>query len=117
MNKTDQQGAWPLPEGTSALQEAVSRALAQQPRVKVPDSFASRVARQALELHPLRSRQRVGWGPRVALGSAALLTVGLFALAPHASPSFSNMSFDGQLIFLAELGALLLFSRQLLLRD
>ena len=96
---------------------AIVRALSEPPRVAVPTAFARAVAARAFA-EPVRSPARwLGWGPRLALGSAALLTLGLFALAPHTAPSLANFRFDAELIFLGELSGLLLFAHRLLPRD
>lgn len=100
-----------------ALDAAIGQALDRQPAPRIPVDFAARVAqRVAAEPAPRRARW-VGWGPRLTVGSAALLTAGMFALAPHAAPSLHNLAFDAELVLLTELSVLLLFSHRLLFRD
>ena len=101
----------------SALDAAIAQSLSRKPAVIVPDTFAARVATLALAQPPNRRSRWLGWGPRLVFGSAAVLTAGMFALAPHATPSLNNIPFDGELVLLAELGALLLFSHRLLSPD
>lgn len=99
------------------LEALINRALSAPPEIHIPDNFAAVTARRALAQAPVPRSVWMGWGPRLALGSGALLTAAMFALAPHAAPSLSNMRFDTELLLLAELCALLLFSHQLFLRD
>lgn len=107
----------PSGEADSSIDEAVLRVLSRQPDIVIPEDFASRVSRHVLR-HPLPPRNRwAGWGPKLAIASAGLLTAAMFALAPHAAPSLTNLAFDGELVLLAELSGLLLFSRHLLVRD
>ncbi len=101
----------------SVIEAATAHALGRKPAVVIPSTFAARVTERAFAQAPSRRLQWIGWGPRLALGSAAVLTVAMFALAPHASPSLSSIPFDGELLLLAELSALLLFSHRLLSRD
>ncbi len=96
------------------VEAAITRALGRKPAPIVPENFAANVARLALA-QPLPRRSRwLGWGPRLAAASAGLLTLGMFALAPHAAPSLRDVAFDGELLLLAELSCLLLFSHRLL---
>ncbi len=105
------------PGSEPTVDAAIARALGRKPAIAVPDSFASQVTQRAFAQAPTRRLQWIGWGPRLALGSAAVLTAGMFALAPRASPSLSSVAFDGELLLLAELSGLLLFSHRLLSRD
>jgi hypothetical protein len=90
------------------LEQRIERALQRQPQVLVPAEFAAGVARAL----PVRSATR-GWGAgrvwsvgKMAAGVAAVVLAGaLFALAPHAVPSFSSLAFDVELLVLAELAA------------
>ncbi|HLI75873.1 MAG TPA: hypothetical protein VKV02_02930 [Acidobacteriaceae bacterium] len=104
----------PTPE---ALEAAISSALSHKPAMSISPDFAARVARSALA-QPLPRRARwVGWGPRLAIASGALLTVGMFALAPHATPSLTDLRFDAELVLFLELCGLLLFSGRLVSSD
>lgn len=102
--------------GLAALDRALEAGLAATPSFTVPPDFAARVARLAVA-QPVPARAPwLGWGPRLALGSGVLLTVALFVLAPHTAPSLSNVSFDAELVLLAELSALVLFAHRLVPR-
>ena len=120
------QGAPPEPETepgqTLPLEDAITLALTRKPVVSVPDHFAARIARRAVDAAdkpPARStwidlapHLWAGLGrfgnrditPRVAAVSGALLLGALFAFAPHTRPSFLDLRFDLQLTFLVELG-------------
>jgi hypothetical protein len=109
------------PASDPALEAAILRALSRlpssTPEIPIAPDFAGRVAQRAVAQTASPSLRWLGWGPRLLLGSTALLTAGMFALAPHASPSLSNIAFDGELLLLAELGGLLIFSQTLFTRD
>ena len=98
----------------SAMEELVTRHLSQPPAVVVPPDFAARVA-EAVASGPRPSARRwLGWGPRLALASGALLMLAMFVLAPHTTASLSNVPFDAELVLMAELSGLALFARRLL---
>ncbi len=101
----------------AALDASISRALSEPPDVVIRQNFAAMVAQRASAQPRPYALRRLGWGPRLALGSGALLLVGMFALAPHATPSLNDLRFDAELILLTELSALLLFSHRLVARD
>lgn len=103
--------------GTPALEALIAHALSQAPSPSIPATFAATVARRATAQPLAQTPLLSGWGPRLALLSIALLTVAMFALAPHATPSLSSLSFDAELLLLAELGILLLFANHLLRHD
>lgn len=105
------------PASEAATDDAITRALSRKPAFAITEDFAARTAAFVIAQPQPETRRWLGWGPRLALGSGALLTAGMFALAPHAVPSFSNVPFDGELLLLAELSGLLLFSHRLLSRD
>lgn len=107
----------PASEQSADLTPEVTRILSQPPQVQIPTDFAARVASQATAQPVPHAAHWIGWGPRLTLGSGALLTVALFALAPHASPSLTNLPFDVELLLFAELGTLLLFATRLLRQD
>ncbi len=110
---------------TAATMKAVERALAQSPALHIPGDFAARVAAQAVTQPALqRVSQRVSsfappasFGFRLALASGVLLTGALFALAPHATPSFANLRFDLELLLLSELGGIGFLLTQAHLRE
>lgn len=79
----------------------LTRALERRPRVAIPENFAARVASS---LPPHRPRRRIVPVRKLALGAAALASaLAMFAVAPHAAPSFTNLAFDVELMLLAEL--------------
>lgn len=95
----------PDPEAPTIVEAVLIRALVHPPAIAVPESFAARVVAQLPAAQP---RSRPAWGSfsrGIAVGSGVLLTVALFAFAPHATPSFLDLRFDIELIFLAELGS------------
>lgn len=97
-----------------ANEQAIEQALAQPPTLVIPPGFAARVARLAVQ-QPIHARASwLGWGPRLALASGALITLGMFFLAPHSVPSLADFRFDAELVLLTELGGLLLFAHRLL---
>ncbi len=114
---TDPTHSAPTPAPAHALDTAITRALSQPPAVPIPSGFAARVARSAAAQPQPRATHWLGWGPCLALGSGVVLTLALFALAPHAAPSLTSARFDAELGAFAELGALLLFAPRLLRRD
>jgi hypothetical protein len=90
-------------EQNEAMEQQIAGALERRPPVAVPAGFAARVS-QALTPGPSLHRVPRA-GKTVAAVAAVLLAAALFALAPHAGPSFSNVGFDVELLVLAELGA------------
>ena len=92
-------------DGVSAEAEAFAvGALERLPAPAVPAGFAARTAAAALR-QPAPSRSPwQGFGMRMALASGVVLTLGLFALAPHAEPSFLSLRFDVEMLLLGELG-------------
>jgi hypothetical protein len=87
------------------FEAAITRALEQQPAVRVPVDFAARV-RSALPAQPTVRSRRFG-GPSVAQTAAAVAVLGLVAalcvLAPHVRPSFDSLAFDMEMVLLLEL--------------
>ncbi|HEY4009045.1 MAG TPA: hypothetical protein VGM11_02760 [Acidobacteriaceae bacterium] len=88
----------------STLEQRIDRALEHKTEVHIPADFAARVASRAAT-QPLKSRRRrpqFGW--TIALISAPVATVALFALAPHATTvTVTSLSFDVELALVAEL--------------
>ena len=107
-------GSHPLDD---AVAEAVTAALAHPPAVAVPGGFALAVARRAALQRPPQPLRRIGWAPRLAILSGALLTAAMFALAPHTPASLSSLRFDAELLLLGELGGLALIFHRLLPQD
>ncbi len=94
----------------AAGMKAVEHALEQSPVLHIPADFAARVAAQAVTQPGLQrvpgSAYPASFGPRLAVASGLLLTGALFALAPHATPSFANLRFDLELLLLTEVGGI-----------
>ena len=86
---------------TPELEAAVTRALEAQPSAVVPADFAQRVM-QALPPQPA-ARRVWNVGQLSAIVGGAVLTIALFALAPHARPSLGSFAFDMELVMLLEL--------------
>jgi len=86
---------------------AVTAALEHRAAAEIPADFAARVV---AALPRQRSRTRAQpIGRNVALLAVVLLTVALFALAPHSAPNFANWAFDLELLLLAQLCAIAWF--------
>ncbi len=83
------------------MEEAITLALERQPAVVVPEDFAARV-RASL---PARPQVRARWsvGRIAATAAVAGLIVGLCWVAPHTQPSFASLTFDLEMLMLAEL--------------
>jgi len=86
------------------MEAPVTRALEQRQEPLVPADFAARVMRSLPAQKVARPKMRVG--RVVGVVAAVVLAGGVFALAPHAAPSFTNLSFDVELMLLAELGGI-----------
>jgi hypothetical protein len=82
----------------------LTRALERRPEPVVPMDFAARVA--AALPPPLPARKPMQVGRTVGLAAAGVLGVALFALAPHATPTFGNWAFDFELVVIAQLGGI-----------
>jgi len=86
------------------MEAAVTKALEQRQEPLVPADFAARVMQSLPVQKVAQPKMRVG--RVVGIVAAVLLICGVFALAPHAAPSFANLSFDMELMLLAELGGI-----------
>ena len=86
------------------IEAAITRALETRLDAAVPAGFAARVA-QALPT-VAAPRPRVYAGKVAAIAGAVVSAIALFALAPHAQPSFASFSFDVELLLLAQLGGI-----------
>lgn len=86
------------------FEAVLTRRLESAPVVDVPLDFAARV-RAALP--PVRKRRApMALGRKTALVGLVVLSLSLFALAPHAAPTFGNVAFDLELLVIAELGGI-----------
>jgi hypothetical protein len=82
----------------------LTRGLESAPAVDVPVDFAARV-RAALP--PVQTRRAsTNLGRKTALGALVVLSLSLFALAPHAAPTFGSVAFDVELLVIAQLGGI-----------
>ena len=88
----------------SQLDAAITRSLERQPAVAIPADFAARVRTSLPTLKPMRRRTPIA--RTVAIVAALVMLVSIFALAPHATPSFTNFSFDLELLLLAQLAGI-----------
>ena len=82
----------------------VTRAIERRPEVTVPMNFAARVAAALPPAMPRRQPMQVG--RTVALVSAGALAIAMFALAPHAAPTFASLAFDFELVVIAQLAGI-----------
>jgi len=86
------------------LETAVTQALELRREPEIPTDFATRVMR-SLPAQPT-ARPRVRVSRTVGIVAAAILTISVFALAPHATPNFTSLTFDLELALLAELAGI-----------
>jgi hypothetical protein len=86
------------------MESRIDRAIENKPDVQISADFAAKVAARAVA-QPVRRRGRykLQFGPMIALLSAPLAALALFALAPHSAPNLKNLSFDAEVVLLAEL--------------
>jgi len=82
----------------------LTRALESRPEPVIPMDFAARVVAALPPPAPARKPMQIG--RTVGLAAAAVLGVALFALAPHATPTFNNWAFDCELAVIAQLGGI-----------
>ncbi len=91
-------------QNEAILARNLHQALARQPEPHIPAGFAARVAASLPPAPKPRPNAQVG---RLAsIAAAAVLAVALFALAPHAAPTFGNLAFDLELVILAQLAGI-----------
>lgn len=90
--------------GTPAdMESRIDHAIEHKPEVVIPADFAAKVAARAVVQPARRRRFKPQFGPMIALISAPLAAVALFVLAPHTSPNLKSLSFDAEVVLLAEL--------------
>jgi hypothetical protein len=85
------------------MDQRMDRALEQKPDMPIPADFAARVAASAVAQPLRRRRYKPQFGPMIALLSAPLAVLALFALAPHSAPNLKSLSFDAEVVLLSEL--------------
>ncbi len=85
------------------MESRIDRAIEHKPEPQIPSDFAAKVAAHAVARPLRRRRYKPQFGPMIALLSAPLAAVALFVLAPHTSPNLKSLSFDAEVVLLAEL--------------
>jgi hypothetical protein len=94
----------------SALDAAIVRSLEQAPEVAIPADFAARVR---ASLPPQKPRKARGSAARTsAIIAVAAGLAGTFWLAPRMTPSFTSLSFDLEMLLLAELAVVIAWLAQ-----
>jgi hypothetical protein len=94
----------------ASIEASIDAALARSPQAAIPVDFAARVRAALPPVTP--ARPRASAARNTAIAASAILLVGVFALAPHAAPSFTNLTFDVELSLLAELACILTWLAQ-----
>jgi hypothetical protein len=104
MNSPNPNNLTPPQSRTSTdVESRIDRAIEHKPDVHIPLDFAAKVAARAVAQPLRRRRYKPQFGPMIALLSAPVAAMALFALAPHAAPNMKSLSFDAEVILLAEL--------------
>jgi len=104
MNSPNSNNLMPPQARTSAdMESRIDRAIEHKPDVQVPVDFAAKVAARAVAQPLRRRRYKPQFGPMIALLSAPVGALALFLLAPHAAPNLKSLSFDAEVVLLAEL--------------
>ena len=109
MNAPNSNNLTPPQPRTSAdtdMESRIDRAIEHKPELQIPPDFAARVAARAVAQPLRRRRYKPQFGPMIALLSAPLAALALFALAPHSAPNLKNLSFDAEVVLLAELAVI-----------
>ncbi len=98
MNSTDNKLIPP-----PSLDARLIAALEHKPEPPIPADFAAKIAARAAAQPPRRRRMVPQFGSAIALFSAPVAAMALFALAPHTVANIHSLSFDTELVILAEL--------------
>lgn len=85
------------------FESRITTAIEQKPEPRVPADFAAKVAARAVAQPLRRRRYKPQFGRMIALVSALVAALALFVLAPHTAPSVKSLSFDTEVVLLAEL--------------
>lgn len=85
------------------MESRIDRAIEHKPEVQIPADFAAKVAALSVAQPVRRRRFKPQFGPMIALLSAPLAAITLFVLAPHTAPNLKSLSFDAEVVLLAEL--------------
>lgn len=102
MNSTNS-NLTPSNGSATELESRITSALENKPEMQIPQDFAAKVAARAVTQPLRRRRPKPQFGNLIALLSVPLAALALFALAPHAAPNFKSLSFDAEVVLLAEL--------------
>lgn len=103
MNSPNTNNTPPQSRTSVKIESRIDRAIEHKPEVQIPADFAAKVAARVVT-QPLRRRRfKPQFGPTIALVSAPLAAMALFMLAPHSSPNLKSLSFDAEVVLLAEL--------------
>ena len=86
------------------VEAMVTKVIERQPELAVPADFAARVMANLPTVRKRRAAMNLG--RKMAIAGAGVLALTLFALAPHTAPSFTNFSFDVELLLLLELAGI-----------
>jgi hypothetical protein len=95
-------------ERNDEVEATVVRALEQKPVVRVPESFAARVAAMAVvqPVAPAKARRRVSVGRLMAIVAMVVLAVVLFAVAPLAGTRVTSWPFVVEMVVLVQMAAI-----------
>lgn len=93
----------PQPGSSTNMESRIDRAIEHKPDVRIPTDFAAKVAARVVAQPVRRRRYKPQFGPMIALLSAPFAAVALFVLAPHTAPNLKSLSFDAEVVLLAEL--------------
>jgi len=103
MNSPNSNLTPPQAHASADMEARIDRAIEHKPDVQIPADFAAKVAALAV-VQPLRRRRyKPQFGPMIALLSMPLAALALFVLAPHTAPNLKSLSFDTEVVLLAEL--------------
>ncbi len=91
-----------IPE--AGLEASLLSALEHPAEVDVPPGFAARVI--AALPAPRRAPAPLQLGRKTAVVSVIVLSIAMFALAPHTAPTFGNLAFDTELLVIAQLAGI-----------
>lgn len=104
MNSLDTNNPMPPHSRVSAsIDSRIDSAIEHKPEIEIPADFAAKVAALAATQPLRRRRYKPQFGPMIALLSAPLAALALFVLAPHSSPNLKSLSYDTEVVLLAEL--------------
>jgi hypothetical protein len=104
MNSPNSNNLTPPQSRTSLDRDSrIDRAIEHKPEVQIPADFAAKIAARAVAQPLRRRRYKPQFGPMIALLSAPIAALALFVLAPHTAPNLKSLSFDAEVVLIAEL--------------